>query len=166
MSPPAIPDPVWMPSRPYTVFFHATARAAKQWAPDAWIETAAFIAERGMPVLLPWGSPAEKHAAEVMASRMSNAHVLPQLSMPEAVLLAHRASLAIGVDTGLTHIAAAYCRPTIELYCDSARWNTEGNWSSNVINLGDAGNPPKVEDVKSAIAELHKPAKNSRIGIA
>jgi heptosyltransferase-1 len=58
------------------------------------------------------------------------------------------------VDTGLTHIAAAYCRPTVELYCDSPRWKTEGNWSANIINLGDMGRPPSTDEVEAAIAVL------------
>jgi heptosyltransferase-1 len=74
--------------------------------------------------------------------------------MMEAVLLAQHAALAIGVDTGLTHIAAAYNRPTIELYCDSPRWKTEGNWSPNIINLGDGGAPPSVAEVAAAVAGL------------
>lgn len=155
---PEIPPPAWLPSEPYAAFFHATARASKQWMPDRWIDTAKVIAARGMPVLLPWGSDAEKHAAEALAARMPNARVLPKLPMMEAVLLAQRAALAIGVDTGLTHIAAAYNRPTIELYCDSPRWKTEGNWSPNIINLGDLGAPPLVQDVSAAIDRLLGPA--------
>ena len=151
---PELPPPAWLPSQPYAAFFHATARPSKQWAPERWVEVARLLASRDMPVLLPWGSEAEKQAAETLAAQMPNAGVLPKLSMMEAVLLAQRAALAIGVDTGLTHIAAAYNRPTIELYCDSPRWKTEGNWSPNIINLGDLGRPPSVEDVAGAIDSL------------
>jgi heptosyltransferase-1 len=91
---------------------------------------------------------------------MKNARVLPKLSMMEAVTLAQRAALAIGVDTGLTHVAAAYNRPTIELYCDSPRWKTQGDWSPNIINLGDEGAPPDVAEVQTAIAALLGPSGN------
>jgi heptosyltransferase-1 len=74
--------------------------------------------------------------------------------MPDAVTVAQQAALAIGVDTGLTHIAAACATPTIELYCDSPRWKTEGNWSPAIVNLGDQGAPPNTLDVKAAIAHL------------
>lgn len=154
LQPPHIDAPNWLPAEPYVAFFHATARASKQWAAANWVEAARLIAARGLPVLLPWGSDAEKRAAEELAAHMPNARVLPKLPMMEAVLLAQRAALAIGVDTGLTHIAAAYNRPTIELYCDSPRWKTEGNWSPNIINLGDRGAPPSVADVEAAIAAL------------
>ena len=75
----------------------------------------------------------------------------------EAVALAQRATLAVGVDTGLTHVAAAFIRPTVELYCDSPRWKTEGNWSPAIINLGDLGAPPSVDQVETAIAALLAP---------
>jgi heptosyltransferase-1 len=74
-----------------------------------------------------------------MAAAIPQASVLPKLSMMEAVLLAQSARLAIGVDTGLTHIAAAYETPTVEIYTASPRWKTEGNWSPRIRNTGDAG---------------------------
>jgi heptosyltransferase I len=150
-------SPAWLPAEPYAVFFHGTARAAKQWSEERWIHIARFLGKRGMQILLPWGSSQEYAAARELALNMPNATVLPKLPMMEAVLLAQRAALAIGVDTGLTHIAAAYNRPTIELYCDSPRWKTEGNWSPNIVNLGDIGNPPSPEEVEAAIERLSKP---------
>jgi heptosyltransferase-1 len=150
--------PSWLPPDPYAVFFHGTARASKQWAPANWISIGRLLAGRGLPILLAWGSEEEKRAAELLAEQMPHARVLPKLSMMEAVLLAQQAALAIGVDTGLTHIAAAYNRPTIELYCDSPRWKTQGDWSPNIINLGDLGLPPPVPAVEAAIVELLGPA--------
>ncbi len=147
-------DPAWLPSQPYVTFFHATARAAKQWPAPHWVHIGQGLAARGWPVLLPWGNPAERRAAEALAAQLPNARVLPSLTMMEAVLLAQRAALAVGVDTGLTHIAAAYCRPTIELYCDSPRWKTEGDWAPQIVNLGELGAPPSVAQVEAALASL------------
>jgi heptosyltransferase-1 len=151
---PDISHAAWLPAQPFAVFFHGTARDAKHWSESNWVEVAGMLAARGLPVLMPWGSEAEKLAAQRMAARMPNAQVLPKLSMMDAVILAQQAALAIGVDTGLTHIAAAFERPTIELYCDSPRWKTEGNWSERIINLGDAGAPPSVEEVECAVQAL------------
>ncbi|MFC5476135.1 lipopolysaccharide heptosyltransferase I [Paraherbaspirillum soli] len=151
--------PAWLPDTPYAVFFHGTARAEKGWPLSHWGECAKLLADRGLQVLLPWGSEAEQRSAELMARQMSNARVLPKLPLMEAVTLAQRAALVIGVDTGLTHIAAACNRPTIELYCDSPRWKTEGDWSPQIINLGDLGTPPSVAQVAAAIDALLDPAK-------
>jgi len=152
----AVARPDWMGAAPYAVFFHGTARDAKKWAPANWIAIGRQLAP--MTILLPWGSAGEKAEAEALAAALPNARVLPKLSMDDAVTLARCAALVIGVDTGLTHIAAAFLRPTVELYCDSARWKTEGNWSDRIVNLGDAGTPPGVAEVQAAIAHLMAPA--------
>ncbi|WEF31177.1 lipopolysaccharide heptosyltransferase I [Pseudoduganella chitinolytica] len=144
--------PAWMPAEPYAVYFHGTARDPKKWAPANWIELGGALAP--MTILLPWGSAKEKAEAEVLAAALPNARVLPQLSMADAVLLARHATLAIGVDTGLTHIAAAFSRPVVEIYCDSPRWKTEGNWSPRIVNLGDKGAPPSAAEVIAAARRL------------
>jgi heptosyltransferase-1 len=144
--------PSFLPPDEYAVFFHGTARDAKKWASANWIETGRALAP--MPVLLPWGSPKEKEEAEALAAALPNARVLPKLSMMEAVTLARYANLAIGVDTGLTHIAAAFLRPTVEIYCDSPKWKTEGNWSPRIVNLGELGAPPSAAQVIAAARGL------------
>jgi len=144
--------PDFLPQEDYAVFFHGTARAAKKWADANWVALAAALAP--MPVLLPWGSAAERQDAEALAAAMPNARVLPKLSMMDAVSVAQHAALAVGVDTGLTHIAAAFVRPTIEIYCDSPKWKTEGNWSERIVNLGELGAPPSSIDVIAAARRL------------
>jgi heptosyltransferase-1 len=144
--------PGWMPAGPYSVFFHGTARDAKKWAPANWIALGHALAP--LTILLPWGSPKEKEEAEQLGAALPNARVLPKLSMMDAVELARHAALAVGVDTGLTHIAAAFVRPTVEIYCDSPRWKTEGNWSPRIVNLGDTGSPPVVDEVVAAARRL------------
>ena len=144
----------WLPAAPYAVFFHGTARAAKQWPQQHWIELGRHLGQRQLPVLLPWGSEDEHKAAQSLQQQIPGAIVLPKLPLMEAILLAQRAALVVGVDTGLTHVAAAYCRPTVEIYGDSPRWKTEGNWSPNIINLGDEGTPPDVVDVIAAVDGL------------
>jgi heptosyltransferase-1 len=144
--------PAWMPAGDYAVFFHGTARDAKKWASENWIALGHALAP--LSILLPWGSPKEKEEAERLAAALPNATVLPKLSMMDAVELARHAALAVGVDTGLTHIAAAFVRPTVEIYCDSPRWKTEGNWSPRIVNLGDTGSPPSVNEVVAAARSL------------
>ncbi len=151
-APDASTRPAFLPQEDYAVFFHGTARAAKKWADANWIALGKALAP--MPVLLPWGSEAERRDAEVLAAGIPNARVLPKLSMMDAVTLAQHARLAVGVDTGLTHIAAAFVRPTIEIYCDSPKWKTEGNWSERIVNLGDLGTPPSVDEVVTAARRL------------
>ncbi len=162
LRPPDAGGETWLPDRPYAVFFHGTARDAKRWNEAAWIGLGQDLKRRGLPILLPWGNEQERLASERLAAQLPNARVLLRLTTMGAVVLAQRAALVVGVDTGLTHIAAAYGRPTIELYCDSPRWKTEGNWSSQIINLGDTGAPPTLEQARQALFELlgkHAPGR-------
>ncbi|MFX5776649.1 glycosyltransferase family 9 protein, partial [Acinetobacter baumannii] len=87
-----------------------------------WIKLGQALAERGLQILLPWGCAREQEAARQLAAGSPGATVLPALPMMQAVALVQQARLVVGLDTGLTHIAAAYGKPTIELYCDSPRW--------------------------------------------
>lgn len=144
--------PDWMPAGDYAVFFHGTARAAKKWPAAHWIALGRALAP--MTILLPWGSPREQEEAGRLAAALPNARVLPTLSMMDAVELARHSALAVGVDTGLTHIAAAFVRPTVEIYADSPRWKTEGNWSPRIVNLGDTGAAPSVDEVVAAARRL------------
>jgi heptosyltransferase-1 len=141
------PDPA-AASRPgcrlddYAVFFHGTARDAKKWAPANWIALGQALAP--LTILLPWGSPKEKEEAERLAAALPNARVLPKLSMMDAVELARHAALAVGVDTGLTHIAAAFVRPTVEIYAirRAGRPRATGRRASSTSAIPAA--PPSV----------------------
>lgn len=146
--------PAWLPSRPYVAFFHGTAGPAKRWNEKDWISLGNYVAQRGMWVALPWGDAKELEAAKRIANSIPSAVVLPRLSLMDAVLLAQRASLVVGIDSGLTHIAAAFERPTVEIYCASPRWKTEGNWSPRIVNLGDEGVSPSLHNVTQAIDHL------------
>ncbi len=146
-------DTSFLPQGPYLAFFHATAGAIKRWPRADWQGLAQRLQASGCdwPILLPWGNQAEWEEAQQMVSAMPQAIVLPRLSMLQAVALAAHAALVVGVDTGLTHIAAAYRRPVLELYCASPRWKTEGNWDPQIENLGDAGQPPTLDAVWQAL---------------
>jgi heptosyltransferase-1 len=157
LTPPAVEWPDWLPKTDYAVFFHGTAGAHKKWSPHDWITLGKYLGQQHQyPVLLPWGNSIERLEAEQLAAYLPNAKALPKLSLLEAIALAQRARLVVGVDTGLTHIAAAYCRPTVEIYAASPRWKTEGNWSPNIINLGDQGAPPNTAEVIAAVDQLLK----------
>ena len=76
------------------------------------------------------------------------------ISIEEAYTLIAHADLTIGVDTGLTHLAAVLGKPTVEIYCDSPRWKTEGYWSEQISNHGDLQLPPTVTEVFDACHRL------------
>ena len=72
----------------------------------------------------------------------------------EAFPIISKARLTIGVDTGLTHMAAIIGAPTIELYVETPKWKTEGYWHPDIINLGDKGTPPSVSETIASVERL------------
>jgi heptosyltransferase-1 len=111
------------------------------------------LSNQGYQVLFPWGSPEEMKISALMASQVPGAIVPRTFSIEEAYRLVAHAAITIGVDTGLTHLAAVLGKPTIEIYCDSPKWKTEGYWSSKIINLGDFKHIPQANAVLQAAEE-------------
>jgi heptosyltransferase-1 len=141
---------------PYVICFHSTARAAKRWPNENWVELGQALSRQGYQVLFPWGSPEEMKISALIASQVPGAIVPRAFSIEEAYSLVAHAALTIGVDTGLTHLAAALGKSTIEIYCDSPKWKTEGYWSGNIINLGDFKSVPQANAVLQAAESLLK----------
>jgi heptosyltransferase-1 len=140
--------------KPYVLFFHSTAREAKRWSNQSWIVLGQSLASHGYQVVLPWGSSSERVVSERLAREVPGAFVPPAFSIEDAFPVIAHAALTIGVDTGLTHLAAVLGRPTVEIYCDSPRWKTEGYWAKNICNVGDIRMPPSASEVVDASMSL------------
>ena len=135
---------------PYLLFFHATARTAKRWSEDNWVAVGEVLSKQGKQIVLPWGNAHEKESSLRLCAQIPGSVVPEAFDLTQAFGIIARAEMTIGVDTGLTHLSAIMNRPTIEIYCDSPRWKTEGYWSPNIKNLGDIGLSPSVDEVLSA----------------
>ena len=139
---------------PYVLCFHSTAREAKRWPNESWVALGKELADRGYQVVLPWGNLAEQAVSKEIAAHIPHALVPQAFSIQDAFSVIAGAALTVGVDTGLTHLAAVLGKPTVEIYCDSPRWKTEGYWSNNIRNVGDIQAPPQVAEVMDASLSL------------
>lgn len=140
--------------KPYVLCFHSTARQAKRWSNENWIALGNALASKGYQVVFPWGSPAEKQISQELARQVQGAIVPSAFSIEEAFSVITGADLTVGVDTGLTHLSAVLGKPTVEIYCDSPLWKTEGYWSGHIRNLGDMRSPPSASEVINAAIDL------------
>ena len=147
--------------KPYVLFFHATARAAKQWSESNWITLGNALTDQGKQVILPWGNPQEKTVSERLSAQIPNSIVSPAFNISEWFSVIANAALTVGVDTGLTHLSSMLNTPTIELYCDSPRWKTQAYWSDKVKNLGDTGRPPSFDAVLQSAEKLLADTRNA-----
>lgn len=132
----------------YSVFLTMTSRDDKLWPEERWI---ALGTELGMKVLLPWGSDTERERAERIALKIPGATVPSRMTIQELASLLQRAKVVAGVDTGLTHLAAALGVRTAGIFCGSDPGLT-GLYGGNSSNLGRLGKPPSVSEVTKALA--------------
>lgn len=102
--------------QPYVVFLHGTTWDSKQWPETNWKQLSQIASNNGYGVLIPWGNQIEKQRAERIAEKSDRAEVLPALGLSETARILKHARAVIGVDTGLSHVAAALDVPTIAIY--------------------------------------------------
>jgi len=103
-------------TRPYAVFIHSTSWESKCWPEHYWSELRSFAVNAGYHVVLPWGTEAERERAERIAGSNQHATVLPPLSIAEKASIISRADFTVGLDTGLSHVAAAFDIPSVTIY--------------------------------------------------
>lgn len=137
---------------PCVWLLHATARPEKQWPLAHWQALAKALCEQGCQVQLPWGTAAEQQQALAIAQGLSAATVLPFQPLA-AVQAALRSGVdaVVGVDTGLTHLAAAFELPMVALFFATPAWRYAPCFNPRAISLGDLGQMPPVEAVLQAL---------------
>lgn len=140
--------------KPYVLFFHSTAREAKRWSNANWIALGKKLSALGYQTVLPWGNPVEEKISNELAAQIPGSLVPNAFSIQEAFAVIANSALVVGVDTGLTHLSAVLNKPTVEIYCDSPRWKTEGYWSEKIRNVGDIQAPPTIDEVAKASLDL------------
>ena len=134
----------------YAVLLHATARETKQWPEANWIALGKGIAGRGLELVLPWGSEAERARSERIAAAVPDARVPPRAPLDQVAGLIAAAQLVVGVDTGLMHLAAALGVPLVAIFSGSRPGLTGPVGSGPIAVLGAEGAAPTVEAVNEA----------------
>jgi len=150
ITPPMLERP-WRPPGPYAVLLHATSRQDKLWSEDHWKTLGGYCREKGMTAILPWGNREEEARSRRLAATIPGALTPPALGIPELARLLADAAIVVGVDTGLTHLAAALHTPVVAIYCASSPGLTGVYATHAVSNLGGAGAPPAAAQVIHAM---------------
>jgi heptosyltransferase-1 len=106
----------FQPPEPYLVFVHSTSWASKVWPEHYWSELTQLAGDAGFHVLLPWGDESERGRSQKIAQAHERAQALPHMSISEKAALINTAKGTVGLDTGLSHIAAALDVPSVTIY--------------------------------------------------
>lgn len=143
----------WLLDEPYAVLLHATSRDDKLWAEPNWVALGQELGRTGMRAILPWGNEQERARGTRLASDIPGAICAPRLDLNQAAALLARACVVVGVDTGLSHLAAALGVPTIGIYTATDPGLTGLHAGGRALNLGGKNRPPSVAEVSAAIAK-------------
>ena len=139
---------------PYCVLLTMTSRADKLWPEDSWAVLCRDLARRGLQCVLPWGSEDEGARARRLALDVPGALVPPQLPITALAALMRNARAVIGVDTGLSHLAAALEVPAVGIYCGSDPALTGLYGNAHAVNVGAPQALPRPKDVIAALEPL------------
>jgi heptosyltransferase I len=151
------PAPQWagqLEEKPYAVLLHATSAADKLWPEHQWVKLGDHLNHCGLLSVVPWGSESERLRSEHIASVLRLAYVPPRLDLKAIAWLLGNARVAFGVDTGLSHLAAALGTPTVGIYCATDPAATGLFGTARARNVGTTGKPPSLSEAIAAQREV------------
>ena len=112
---PADPPPA-LPAR-YGILIQAASWPSKLWPETHWRSLLDRLGAEGKSVVIPWGNDAERARATRLAAGRPLIHVLSRrLSGTPLISVIQRAEFAIGLDSGLMHLATALGVPGVWLF--------------------------------------------------
>lgn len=137
----------WLPATPYLVFLTASSRDDKLWPDEHWLALGQALHAQGFRAVLPGGTQPERDRAARLAAGIPGALAAPPLYLADLAALLAGARAAVGVDTGLTHLAVALKLPTVALYTATDPGLTGVLGSGFFRNLGGRAQVPEVAAV-------------------
>ncbi len=141
------------PIQDYAVIMPSASRDDKLWPEQDWLEVFAILKQAGLGMKLLAGNEKESARAQTLIRDFDNAEVLPRMSLTEVATLLAACRIMVGLDSGLTHLAAALGRPTIGIYSASTPVRTPLEGSGFTASLGDRGVPPTRDMVVSKLKQ-------------
>ena len=99
----------------------ASVFATKQWSPENFAKIAEYLAARGIARIAVATKSERNLLAELVKSSRVPIKTFEDLTLPEITALASRASLFVGNDSGIAHIAAAVGTPSVVIFGSSNR---------------------------------------------
>jgi heptosyltransferase-1 len=144
---------------PYAVLLANASRATKLWPEDRWIALEDRLAERGLMSALFWSTPEEEARAARLVKGMRRAVVAPRSPIDSIAATLAASRVVVGLDTGLTHLAAALGCPTVGIYCDYDPRLVGLVGDGPVKSLGGVADTPSLDDVRAATIAVMSAAR-------
>ena len=147
-------EPAVSPPGPYAVLLVNASRVTKLWDTKRWIALERRLADAGMASVIFWGSPDEEQRVRTLVASMKRGEAAPKSPIDTIAATLAGARVVIGLDTGLTHLAAALGRPTVGIFCDYDPSLVGLVGDGPVRSLGGVGTPPSSGEVIAAVLDV------------
>lgn len=141
------------PIQDYAVIMPSASRDDKLWPEQDWLAVFEILKQAGLGLKLLAGNEKESARAQALIRDFDNAEVLPRMGLTEIAKLLAACKIMVGLDSGLTHLAAALGRPTIGIYSASTPVRTPLEGAGFTASLGDRGVPPTRDMVVSKLKQ-------------
>ena len=146
------PPPSWPAPSRYAVLIPSASRDDKLWPEPHWVALGRKFAALGWTPLLLWGNPVEQARAQRIADGCAG--VLPPfLPVHDMAAVLGGAQVVVGLDTGFSHLAAAFGVPTLGIYCDHEPGLAGIVGPGWVRSIGGKGQRPSLEAVQALVEE-------------
>jgi heptosyltransferase I len=142
------------PGERYALLLHGTSRASKEWPEACWIELGRWLQLRGFEPVLTWGDGIEKLRAERLCAAIPGARVLERQPLDATAKVIAGASLVVGVDTGLLHLAAAYQVPLAAIFVASDPGLTGPVGAGRIVVVAGVEKAPVASEAIAAVERL------------
>jgi heptosyltransferase-1 len=140
------------------VLIHGTSRADKLWPEPQWIELGRRLIAAGWRLALPQADAVEAERAQRLLQAWGTPHaqVWPHMSLDALADQMAPARAAIGVDSGLSHLAVALDLAHVQLYNFPTAWRTgpqarhsPAGEAAHLVSIG-GDSVPTLDEVWSA----------------
>ena len=143
----------WPAPTPHAVLMPNASRDEKLWPEAHWMAVGRRLREAGLTPVVLWGGEREQQRAQRIAAGCEGV-VPPFLSVQDAAGVLAQARCIVGLDTGFTHLGAAFGRPTVGIYCDHDPGLAGITGPGPVASIGGKGQVPALDAVMRLVESL------------
>lgn len=149
----------------YAAIMPSASRDTKLWPEEHWQEVLRGLEARRCTPLVFAGNAEERARAGRIIDGIASARVLPRMALVQTARVVAGARIMVGLDSGITHLAAALGLPTVGIYCATPVVRTPLTGPGYCASLGDRGRPPSLEEVQHCVKEaLDSPVQARQAG--
>lgn len=142
----------WQVAGPSAALIPCASRPEKFWPEERWIAVGQRLRQAGLTPVLLWGNADEEARAKRIAAACGG-EVPPFLSVADTAAVLGQARQIVGLDTGFSHLGAAFGRPTIGIYCDHEPGLAGITGPGPVASLGGKGQVPTLAAVLAQLEQ-------------